>query len=139
MSPTPATTTATSSKSDDLILSLMAKVEALEKRLSDSSGGDSAGGLVSAPRAERQFKDWEEVITVEAIRDCTYPDVGDSYPKYRYAGKDGATGDIFRISQRDHLSHAMRELKVGETLPALVKKQIPQTAARGVRVTQQAH
>lgn len=84
-------------------------------------------------------KAWEEEIFVEAVRDLTYPDVNDTYAKYRYAGKDGGPGDVFRIAHREHLNASMRELKKGEEIPKRQQPAVPQTGARGVRVTVGQH
>lgn len=84
-------------------------------------------------------KPWEEEIFVEALRDCTYPDKGDTYAKYRYAGKDGGPGDVFQIAHREHLNAALRELKKGEEIPKREQPKIPQTGARGVRAVVGQH
>lgn len=127
------TPTVTKPTYDELVKALAEKTAALET-------ASTASVVIHESRsASYAKKAWEEEIWVEAIRDCTYPNVNDTYPQYRKADKDGGQGEVFRIAYREHLNHAMRELTPGAERPIVPAKQIPQTAARGVRVMTQAH
>jgi hypothetical protein len=93
---------------------------------------------------------WEEEIWVEAMRDCTYPDTPSpldpegTYGVYRKSGQDGNIGAIFRLKYREHLADHMRELAPDEVADNKLiqrkadrRQQVPQTTARGVKLTQQ--
>jgi hypothetical protein len=118
----------------NLVKSLSDKIESLEAARS--------AGVVISEKSSTVYakKPWEEEIWVEAVRDCTYPNLNDTYPQYRTASKDAnIQGEVFRIAHREHLNDSMRELKPGAERPTKPVKEVPQTAARGVRVMTQPH
>ena len=133
MANTPTVTKPTYDELTNLVKSLAEKNEALEAAKQAGSVVHDRSSVSYAKKA------WEEEIWVEAIRDCTYPNVNDTYPQYRQAAKDGGQGEVFRIAYREHLNDSIRELKPGAERPAAPSKLIPQTAARGVRVMTQSH
>lgn len=118
-----------------LIVGLNAKIESLEQKL--------AAKVAAAPAevqgTELAKKPWEEVIWVEPTMDCVYPDVDDTYGRYRKAAKGEMPADLFRIAHREHLHKYMRDVTAqvlkGEKVVAVAEKQIPQTAGRGRRET----
>ncbi len=116
-----------------LIVGLNAKIETLEAKVKAAPIAEPVviGETVYAKGA------WEEVIWVEPLMDCTYPDVNDTYSRYRKAAKGDIPADLFRLKHREHLNKYMREIDKGEKLPEPVAKKIPQTSARGRRETAQ--
>lgn len=122
----------------DTLQKLTARVEAAEAK-NAALEAEKAAAQAKPAKVPEPHAAWGEVIWVEAMRDCCYPDVGETYQKYRYAGKDGARGDVFRIAHRSHLNPAMREMKPDEDKAPREIKQVPQTGARGVRVITQPH
>lgn len=122
----------------DALTRLTARLEAAEAK-NAALEADKAAREAKPAEAPKAKAAWEEVIWVEAMRDCCYPDPGENYQKYRYAGKDGLPGDKFRIAHREHLNPAMRELGKDEDIAPRQAKQVPQTGARGQRVVVQPH
>ena len=123
------------------LAAVMTRLNALEAQVAAEPTSIGPRQFAKAP--------WAEEIWVEPLIDCTHPDHPDqlkgqedpsNYGVYRKAATDEAPADIFRLKHRELLHRHLRELSKDEVAEARkrfasAKANIPQQAARGMKVT----